>query len=1110
MLQLRLLGEPILFDEPKGIRPLWRTQSALLAFLALAPDARASRSFLAGIFWPETPDAAARRSLRQALFHLRRNAGAVIACTGEYVCLDLNRVEIDVFRFEQLLAAERYREAVALYSADFLNTFTLGSSPFDEWADRQRSRLAARASTAYAALTDAAAAQGRWAEAVQWAEQWALREPFSELAVCRLVALRAQTGDRAGALAEYDSFRTRLHAELGVAPGSDLEDLAERLQRLPVTPPLRPPPTPAVPRSLRVPVPLVGREAEFARLHAAWESVRAGERRFLLVTGEAGIGKTRLVQEFGSWADLEGATVLRGRAYEVEREVPYSTLAGVLRGALHAPGLAGTDAACLGELSRIVPEFATRYRGLTVPLAADLETGRLRVLDALRTVFENLAYEAPVLLIVDDLAWADPATLAALHYLWRGLDATALLVLATARSFDTSAEEPVQQLLNSLRREAADAVDRILLEPLPLESIARLAHELGGNSLDNTLAMALREETGGNPLFLIEALRARLEGSATSASPTVRAVVAERVGSLTTAAHELLRAAAVLGRNFPFPFAAALASLRHPEAIAALEELLSRRLLQQVEYGYDFLHDVVRQTVYEDLGTERRRLLHRLALERLTPVHGEAVGLERASRLALHAERSELPNEAVHWLLRSAALARDIFAGTEAERFLERALEASESGSERGTILEQIGDVRFAQSRFAAAALTYRQVIPAIAPGSTERLRIRTKLLDASLRAGLFDLESAADAIGRLTTDAEAAGPVCHRDVLIAVASAHLRAGHFASAETHAAGAVAAARAAAIPHPLVKALLLQAQAATLCRSPADVLPTLAEAVRVAAEHDLQRDLCDAETDYATELCRQDRWDEAITTWIDVVARGTQAGAMGAVAVAAVNLADVLLRRGEWKRASEYLQQAEELAQRFSFSHVTADALVNQAMLSWQQDRSAASVDFATAAIEYATAHRIDAAVRTARSLRLIGLLALGRLVDAQREMEALSALGSVSHPTWGDDGELVAVAQARMAVSRGEHARAVPLLARALEEARDSYTAALLQLEIAEALWAQHPQEAGEVAERAAACASRLDAKPLYARAAALISGLPPPRWLSPSARREHGDNYEQ
>jgi DNA-binding SARP family transcriptional activator len=1100
MLQLRLFGEPALFDEHGRARALWRTHSALLAFLALAPDARASRPVLAGIFWPDTPEASARRSLRQALFHLRRQVGAVIGSSGEHVCLDLTRIAIDVCRFEQLLEAERYRDAVALYSADFLNTFSLGSSPFDEWADRQRSRLAARASTAYAALTDAAAAHGRWAEAMQWAEQWAGREPFSELARCRLVALRAQTGDRAGALVEYESFRTRLHAELGVAPGAELEDLAERLQRSPAAPSLPPPTTPAAPRAARAPVSLVGRDAEFARLRHAWEAARAGERRFLLVTGEPGIGKTRLVQEFGSWADLEGATVLRGRAYEVEREVPYSTLAGVLRGALHAPGLAGTDAACLGELGRIVPEFATRYRGVAAPLAADLETGRLRLLDALRTLFESLAYEAPVLLIIDDLAWADPATLAALHYLWRGLDATPLLVLATARSVDTAAEEPVQQLLNSLRRESAGAVDRIVLEPLPLESIATLAHDLGADSLDSTLAMALREETGGNPLFLIEALRARLEGSATSASPTVRAVVAERVGSLTNAAQELLRAAAVLGRNFPFPFAAALASLRHPEAIAALEELLTRRLLQQVEYGYDFLHDVVRQTVYEGLGAERRHLLHRLALERLTPVPGEPVGLERASRLAMHAERSAMSSEARQWLLRSAALARELFAGAEAERFLERALTASESEAERGTVLEQIGDVQFAQSRFTAAALTYRQVIPTLGAASTERLRVRTKVLDASLRSGLLDLDSGADAIGRLTTDAQAAGALYDRDVLLVVASAHLRAGQFASADMHAVHAVEAARAAGTPRPLVKALLLQAQAATLCRSAADMLPTLAEAVRVATEHDLPRDLCDAETDYATELCRQDRWDEAITTWTGVIERGMEAGAMGAVAVAGINLADVLLRRGEWTRASEYLRQAGELAQRFSFLHLTADVLVNQAMLSWHQDRPAASVDVATAAIEYATTHRMDAALRTARALRLIGLLALGRPDDAHREMEALSAFGAAPHPTWSDDGEVVAVAQARMAAIRGEHDRAVQLLASALEHAQDSYGTALLQLELAERLCRPHPRESRVWAERAAACASRLDAKPLYARAAALLRTLPPPASATRSA----------
>lgn len=1088
MLELRLLGEPLLQDDTGAVKQPWRTHIALLAYLAMARAGVTSRALLASVFWPDVPEAKARRALRQAIFQLRRAVGEVVDNTGDCLRLELTRIAIDVTRFEEAVEAGRFAEAVALYHGDFLGSFTLGSHTFDEWADRQRARLVARAAAAFAALADAAAAAAKWGEALQWVEQWLAREPFSEDAAARLIALRARAGDRGGALAAYEAFRKQLQNSFGVTPGPQIEGLVARIQRAPAGAlgssirPVSSTQVVAAPAEKVTALPLVGREADFASLHRSWDTVRAGQRQFVLLAGEAGIGKTRLAQEFADWAQLEGATVLRGRAYEMERTVPYTLLAGLLRGALEAPGLAAVDAASLAELSRIVPEFATRFRGVQAPFAADLDTGRVRLLEALRDLVDNLAFEAPVLLLLDDLVWADEPTLVALHYLWRRLGHVPLFVLATARSFGPPIEEPVQSWLNSLARDAPGAVNHLTLEPLREQDLVRLATELGVTLPDRSSVTLLREETGGNPLFVAETLRARLEGSGPGVSQTVRAVITERVSRLNPAARELLRAAAVLGRRFPFPFAAALAKLPQSDALDALEELLLRRLLQQVELGYDFLHDVVRETVYDGLGSERRRLLHQMAVERLAPAQGDAVGLERASTLAMHALRAGLRREAREWLVHSAELARQLYAGSEAERFLEEALETEESENARAAILERIADLRFAQSRFGHAALTYHAVLSSSACTDSDRLRVRSRLLDASLRSGLLDLENARHTVQQILRDAEAAGHSQHRDLLLVLASAELRSGAFQSAQEHAVCAVAAARAAGDAAPLVHALLLRAQAATLQRSATDVLPVLEEATRLAGEHGLQRELCDAETEYATELCRQERWDDAIALWKRVIVRGDQTGVMGTVAVAHVNLADLLLRRGQWERAAQHLSAAEERARRFHFPHLVADVLVNRALLHWLRDQPEQLQASAQAALEYAQDHRLSAAERNARALLVLALLALGRQDEAREAVQALDGMRLVSHPTWSDDRELAVIARARFEAFFGEHQVAVQILRDGLQNAGDAYGEALLQLELADLLRDRDPAAARELAAEAASVGARLQALTLLLR----------------------------
>lgn len=1086
MFRLRLLGDPALLDEATGAHvQLWRPHVAVLAQLGLAPEATLSRSVLAGRVWSDSPESNARRSLRQALFRLRRTMGDAVLATGEVVRLDGTHLTVDAREFERLLNRDQAAEAMDWYRGPLLRGFSISSGvAFDQWADRERARLARRAAAACTELVERAVEAGDWPEAILRARRWLALDPCSEAAARQLIALRARGGDLAGALAFYAEFRARLRTDLDLDPGDETRQLVERLRQAepPAPPPRRvrpaPPPT----------IPLVGREREFARISARWERAEEGRHQLVVLTGEPGIGKTRLAREFAGWAELRGATTLRGRAYPVEQGVPYAALTGILRAALDAPGLAAVDGSALGEIARIVPEVRHRFRSGIAPPSGDMETGRVRLLEALRVVLDNLAFEAPVLLVLDDLPWADEATLTALHYLWRNLDLVRLLLLTTARSGTISSRAPLHRMLRTIAREGPDDSETLALEPLGLEAIERLAIVIGTPSTyqseGDPLPVAVQRESGGNPLFVLEALRARAAGldSAVTREP-VRAGVRELTGDLSTAAGHLLQAAAVLGRPFPLPLAAAVASLSSGGAVDALEDLIDRRLLLRTEYEYDFVHDLLRESVHDGMSPERRRLLHRAAWRRMAPDEGEEVGLERACALAVHAKEGGLDREAHRWLLRAADLARALFAGDEAERLLKEAAGFADSVAERRGIEERMGDLQRARSRFVPAALAYQRAIAIAEPATPARLRLRIKLLDAALRGELVSLSGAGSAIETLLEDAASAGSVFERDARMVAGNGSLQARELGPAEEHAVRAVTAARRAKEPGPLVRALLLRAQVGTLRGTLDDALPVLEEAVRIAEEHDLDHELCDAETELATELCRQGRWTEAIEGWSRAVRLGHAAGALGTVAVAHVNLSDVRLRRGEWEEADTHLAEAESLSGRYDFPHLLLDVSLNRALMAWLRGDGPGTIRAAIPAMERARRLGIPSAERAARALGSLAHLEAGDVTEARSVLEAGPDPGTVDHVTWGDDRELVVVARARVAThGDGDGSGATSLVTAAMERTTEPWAAAFLKIELSGLCQATDPAKAEELMREARTSLTALGAEALLAR----------------------------
>jgi DNA-binding SARP family transcriptional activator/tetratricopeptide (TPR) repeat protein len=716
LLSLALLGAPRVRHADVEVSFATRKALALLAYLVVEPGPH-TRDRLTALFWPDSDAARGRATLRYTLAAMRRALGESadsphLVVTRDAVGFDAaSAAEVDLLALQEasVLAgslatgAARSRgdhaatvgmldAAAALWRGEFLEGFSLPDAPeFDQWTSVQREHWHRRAELVLEQLARAHTEAGAHADATDAAARWAAISPTNEAAHRRLMQLHLAAGDRASALRVYEGCRALLETELGARPAPETEALAERIRTAPApaTVPARGPDRGAPPAALPD-GPLVGRSGEFLRLVELYQAARQGPSQLVVVRGEAGIGKTRLATEFLGWVGDQGADVLRGRAFEAGGRLPYQPLVDALRPRVereNAPEDLLSDV-WLAELSRLLPELRDRYPDLP-PLASDEATARTRLYETVVRLVQALSERSPVVLFVDDVQWADAASLDVLRYTARrwAESRTAVLVVLTLRS-ETLAESPaLGDWLTGLRQGTPPA--EIELGPLSLADTRDLLERLGGagpDAVGRSVASGagldefvhwLFDETGGQPFFLIETLRALLErgvlvrhpgaqrawalalrapdGEPASLRgflpPGVREVVGARLARLTADTRALLSAGAVLGQGFAFEQLCRVADVPENVGLSALDAALRAHLLRESHAdgqpgAYGFSHDKIRDAVYAEAGDARRRVFHRRALETLrdgTPAaelarHALAAGLdERAARFSIEA-----------------------------------------------------------------------------------------------------------------------------------------------------------------------------------------------------------------------------------------------------------------------------------------------------------------------------------------------------------------------------------------------------------------------------------------------------------------------------------------
>lgn len=658
MLRVRVLGELEIegSEGPVELGGSWRA-SSLLAWLALHPGSHL-RSDLAPRFWPEILDSSARASLRNSLWAIRRalgpDAGSLLATRERVGFAPPPEVWVDAAAFADHVAAGELDEALELTRGELLAGLE------DEWVHEHRDAHREALSELLERLAERAQSDGDVADALALAKRRVALDPLDERAQRALIGCFADAGDRTGALAAYGKARDRLRTELGISVSDETRELATRIREGDATAERAPSPEPRRSESSErgtggwepgVPFPppprlrhrarsaLVGRERELAQLRGLWSATRdGGGARLALLSGEAGIGKSRLAREIALEAAASGAVVLHGTADE-DLLVPHQPLVTAFGHYL--------SAASPSELERRVgpraADLAPIAPGLR-PGAGDADGGpsesrRYRLFEAVASLLAELAAETGVIVVIDDLQWSDQSTTAILRHAFESRPEMALLVIATQRTSDGPAADQAAEDVERLHR--GGFVDRIGLPGLSPSDVALLAEAIGGNELPVGLVRSIREETGGNPFFVQEVVSGIGEADAlaidrAAVPERVREVLNRKLERLDDGCLRLLTVAAVIGGDFALAPLERVSDLEGDDLTAALDDAVAADVIFEEDGGeekFSFVHALLRRTLLERLTNARRRRIHARVADALEATEGEEALLEIAHHL---------------------------------------------------------------------------------------------------------------------------------------------------------------------------------------------------------------------------------------------------------------------------------------------------------------------------------------------------------------------------------------------------------------------------------------------------------------------------------------------
>lgn len=809
-LALYLFGPPRMERDGVVVNVDTRKAVALLAYLAVTRQ-RHSRDALAGLLWPEYDQPHARATLRRTLSALNKAlAGGWLDVDRETVGLDQrSSFWLDIDEFHAHLAECRTHNhpstatcpaclgplshAAQLYRDDFMAGFSLhDSSNFDDWQFFQADSLRRELASVLERLVQCHSALADYEAAVGYARRWLTLDRLHEPAHRALMQLYAWSSQRTAAIYQYQECVQILEQELGVVP---LEATTELYQAIKANQ-APPPPTqaaisgassspngfhireedsddllaPMPSQPLRAGYPLVGRAVEWTLLTRLYTNVSANGH-LVMIEGEAGIGKTRLAEDFVEYARQAGAVVLASRCYEGETSLAYGPIVSGLRAAIaQQPAQVWQErvpAHWASEVARLLPELTAFYPALPPAPPLDGPGAQIRFFEGLRQMLLALCQRerGPAgVLYIDDVHWADSASLEVLSYLVRRLRELPLFLLLTYRNTQLASTR-LHHILSEAQR--PDRYATILsLERLNQDTIKELIQAVTPVTIEppHGLVERLYQETEGLPFFLIEYLTAMTQGVLAiedtdwSLPGGVRDLLHSRLSAVKEPNWQLLSTAATIGRSFDFDTLREASGRSEEETVAALEEFISQGLIKEIQSSsgasigtlttgplgatneerltYDFSHEKLRSLVYEETSQARRRLLHRRIAEVLVARNRNQRTLGQfAGQIAHHYHMAGNDGPAAEYFRQAGERARELYAHTEALAHFRAALILGYPDSAQ--LLEAIGDLHTFLGEYGAALKSYEKA--AALENGYALARIEHKLGSVHERRGEWD-----------------------------------------------------------------------------------------------------------------------------------------------------------------------------------------------------------------------------------------------------------------------------------------------------------------------------------------------------------------------------------
>ena len=689
MLHVSVLGEQAIADDLAGPRMGSSRAMALVAYLVIHAESRQPRQRIAGLLWPESTDAQALTNLRRELHQLRQvlpGEASLVVTSADLCWRDTQtcRVDLRVFEAERHAAlagaADNNGDGVIAHADRAIAQYRGELLPgvYDDWVLEARTQLERDCADLCDLLCSARTKKGDLAEAAQAARRRIQLQPLEEAGYRALMQLQADMGDRAAAVTSYHHCASVLERELGIIP-----DPATRLVFQRLLTDARPGGAGpagvedagaagakrALPRSGPPAVQLVGRSAEIGLLQGLWRDAATGRPGLALVCGAAGVGKTRLVAELADLARAQGAVVAGSQCFGRSGRLALAPVADWLRSPAVAAVTAGLDESLRTEVERLIPSGRRSERPVVPAVLADAWQGH-RFYEGLARALH--AVDRPMLLLLENLQWCDQETLAFLTFCL-GLAPTAkLLVAATLRNDNPVDDDALVDWTDRMR--ATGLLTQITLSPLEAADTACLGDAISGRQLSAADRDLLQATTGGFPLYIVEAVRGiSAAGPVPIPAGDLAAVLRNRLDQVTSPAREVAGLAAAAGGDFTLDLLTEASDLDADVVVAAVDELWQRRILREFREGYDFSHDLLRETAYDQVSPPKRWLLHRRIAQSLELLHADDADLV-AAPLAEQYARGGRPARAVAYYQRAAGVAAGMFAYDEAIRLHQEAL----------------------------------------------------------------------------------------------------------------------------------------------------------------------------------------------------------------------------------------------------------------------------------------------------------------------------------------------------------------------------------------------------------------------------------------------------